>query len=306
MRARVLSPNILHHTLVRLVGHRAPPSPGFASRIPGMSISVCVLWVTCRVKNVQFIAWLGNCITQRLVFESSLRLAAAAPLRHTLWSSGGGLPNDVFNPPARRRASPARLASSEAECGSEPWPGGTARPLPWLARRVPVTGGGPPDHRTGSHERARLDSPATRSTAGRHPMRCALEVERNRMSSGKLPALVTREDDDSNLPQRESRGASPPRPARSVPRAGGPTLAPVRPPAPGQQRVPQHQTALERGLPTQRQQAGQAGVPPLQEPQQMPPRAEPPPNLMAPNLTHYVHHVRTSDHAAFIPAAARA
>lgn len=120
------------------------------------------------------------------------------------------------------------------------------------------------------------------------------------MSSGKLPALVSKDDDDPIRARRDSAASSPPQASKSAQVAGRLDPPPLVPPPPtGQERVPIHQRpSLGRVLPIEQQ---RATTPPRQG---LSSRYNPgttgagtgigelPANVSAPNLTHYVHHVR--------------
>lgn len=123
------------------------------------------------------------------------------------------------------------------------------------------------------------------------------------MSSGKLPALVSKDDDDPSGARRDSAASSPPQASRSAQVAGRQGPPPFVPPPPaGQERVPVPQrTSFGRVPPTEQH----ASTPPRQRMHSSrhnlgsTPTAEAgsgiaelPANVTAPNLTHYVHHVR--------------
>lgn len=117
--------------------------------------------------------------------------------------------------------------------------------------------------------------------------------------SGRLPAIVTREDDESGG-RRDSVESSP-----AEQRGGGdnrlgrqpPPIPP--PPLEGQQRVPlAGQTFYERGIASESGGSGAhqspfpRSIPPLRELEQTQEPSSIPPNINAPNLTRYENHVR--------------
>lgn len=126
------------------------------------------------------------------------------------------------------------------------------------------------------------------------------------MSSGKLPTLVSKDDDDPSAARRDSAASSPPQASRSAQVAGRQDPPPFVPPPPaGQERVPIHQrTSLGRAPPTEQQRAStpprqgihssrfNPGMTPIETAEAGSGAAELPANVTAPNLTHYVHHVR--------------
>lgn len=119
--------------------------------------------------------------------------------------------------------------------------------------------------------------------------------------SAKLPAIVSRDNDETE--GRHGSADSSPALQRGGgdARLGGQHPSAPPPPPEGQQRVPlSGQTAFDRAPPVdgvgsasnQPQQQSRGGIPSLRNLEQSPEQPNIPPNINAPNLTHYEHHVR--------------
>jgi hypothetical protein len=132
------------------------------------------------------------------------------------------------------------------------------------------------------------------------------------MSSGKLPALLTRVDEEPSATRRESALSSPSQlpEVEHAARAHEPSMT-VPPPPARQERVLQHGIAFGHSASRERHQSTppprsglpstrfNPGIPPLQELEQSGPSPALPSHVNAPNLTTYIHHVRTSYDAFF-------